>query len=189
MILNGPTEKPTKWCIQLIQLKQEVTPGVNTVTSGTSTNPNGPELADAFWASIAKPYAHSPLDNNLPRRLQKYIKVLKSYYVSMDTPQSDEDHLKARMHHLTFTAYLNRTCNYQWGTESDRITPVSIDIPENGFLNSATNEFMTCVHPNARVYLMIRALCEFQGPNISPTEALFPSYDIVLNTTHRALAD
>lgn len=187
MILNGPQEKPTKWCIQLVQLKQEVTPGVVS-TSPNTTNPFGPDMVDAFWASIAKPYAFSPLDNHLPVRLQKYIKVLKTYYISMDTPESGEDHLKARMRHFTLNAYLNRTCNYSWGTEVDRIAPVGVDIPENGYASNS-NENMTCVHPNARVYLMIRALCEFQGPNVSPTDAMFPSYDIVLQTSHRNIAD
>lgn len=107
----------------------------------------------------------------------------------MDTPESGEDHLKARMRHFTINAYVNRTCNYQWGTEVDKQAIVSVDIPENGYLNSANNEYLTACHPNARVYLMIRALCEFQGPSITPTEQLFPSYDIVLKTTHRQISD
>lgn len=183
MILNGPQTKPTKWCIQLVQLKQNVTPGV----AVTASNPNGTLLADAFWSAIAKPFGYSPLDNQMPRRLQQYIKVLKTWTVVMDTPESVEDHLRARMHHLNLNINLNRSCNYLWGTESDRITANTVDIPENGYINSGDNEYLCQVHPNARVWLMVRALCEFQGPSIGPTDQLFPSYDIIMNATHRIM--
>lgn len=107
----------------------------------------------------------------------------------MDTPESGEDHLRARMRHLTMNLYLNRTCNCQWGTEADKIALNAADIPENGFLNNNDNEFLTTVHPNARVYLMVRALCEYAGPSAVPTEQTFPSYDIVLTSPHRSVAD
>lgn len=183
MILNGPQTKPTKWCIQLVQLKSEVTPGVQT----TGANPNGTKLADAFWSSIAKPYGYSPLDNQMPRRLKQYMKVLKTWTVVMDAPESSEDHLKTRMHHLTLNLNLNRSCNYLWGTETDRTMAYGPDIPENGFQVNSDNEYLCQVHPNARVWLMVRALCEFQGPEIAATEALFPSYDIVMNAVHRIM--
>jgi len=190
MILNGPQTKPTKWCIQLVQLKQDVTPGVsNTISTSNPNgiNPTGILLADAFWQTIAKPYGFSPLDSNMPRRLRQYMKVLKTWTVVMDTPESGEDHLKARMHHLTLNLNLNRACNYLWGSDLDKIQMNAADIPENGFLNNADNEYVCQVHPNARVWLMVRALCEFQGPNVGASEQLFPSYDVIMNATHRIM--
>ena len=188
MILNGPQTKPTKWCIQLVQLKQEVTPGVKT----TSDNPMGTALADQFWASVAKPYGFSPLDNQMPTRLRKYMKIMKTWYISMDTPESGEDHLKARMRHMTLKLNLNRTLNYVWGPEVDRIGLTTVDIPENGFYGG-NNEISNQVHPNARVYLMIRALCEQTIGTVAVptgyTEQLFPSYDIIMNAVHRGIAD
>lgn len=175
-VLNGPTQRSTKWCIQLVQLKETVTPGW-----ATSNN----NVASAFWEAISKPYGFSPLDPGPASHLRKYIKVLKTMYVTMDAPESSEDHVSSRMRHVDFTAFLNRVCNYSWGNKTDLTNLGTDDIPENSDIGNQ-QEFSTHVHPNARVYVMVRALCTFRD-NEAPTNAVFPSYDILLQTTHRSL--
>lgn len=175
-VLNGPTQKATKWCIQLVQLSETVTPG------WANSNDN---VATAFWEAISKPYGFSPLDPGPASHLKKYIKVLKSMYVNMDAPESTEDHVSARMRQIDFTGFLNRTCNYAWGHKTDKTNLSTDDIPENA--NTGNHqEFSTHVHPNARVYIMVRALCTFRDLEI-PSNAVYPSYDILLQTTHRSL--
>lgn len=175
-VLNGPTQKSTKWCIQLVQLSESVTPG------WASSNDT---LATAFWEAIHKPYGFSPLDPGPASHLRKYLKVLKSMYVTMDAPESSEDHVSSRMRQVDFTAFLNRKCNYAWGHNEDLTNLGTDDVPENAELVN-DREFSTHVHPNARVYIMVRALCTFRDLEI-PTNAVYPSYDLLLQTTHRSL--
>jgi hypothetical protein len=171
-ILNGPQEGPTKWVIQLVQLSEEVIPGVET------------ELATAFWQAIAKPYGYSPLETGPSRGLRKYLKVLKSFYCAMDTPESTEDHVTSRMRQVDFDGHLNRTCNYRWNHKVDKVEMVSPDIPEDDDVGADVNS--THVHPNARVYIMVRALSKFT-PLESWSQQKHPSYDVKLDVTHCAL--
>lgn len=175
-VLNGPQQRPTRWCIQLVQLKETVTPG----WAGSNDT-----VATAFWEAISKPYGFSTLDPGPAPHLRKYMKVLKTMYVTMDAPESSEDHLICRMRHVDFTGFLNRKCNYAWGQNDDLTNLASDDIPENAFADTGT-EFSTHVHPNARIYIMVRALCTLRIDEL-PSNAYYPSYDLLLQTTHRSL--
>jgi hypothetical protein len=171
-ILNGPQEGPTKWCIQLVQLSEEVVPGVET------------ELATAFWQACAKPYGFSPLEAGPSRGLRKHLKVLKSFYCAMDTPESSEDHVTSRMRQVDFDGHLNRTCNYRWDYAVDKVGMTEADIPEDDDVGTEVNS--THVHPNARVYIMVRAMSKFT-PLESWSQQKHPSYDIKLDVTHCSL--
>lgn len=171
-ILNGPQEGPTKWVIQLVQLSEEVIPGVET------------ELATAFWQACAKPYGYSPLETGPSRGLRKHLKVLKSFYCAMDTPESTEDHVTSRMRQVDFDGHLNRTCNYRWDHAVDKVGMTVPDIPEDDDVGADVNS--THVHPNARVYIMVRALSKFT-PLESWSQQKHPSYDVKIDVTHCAL--
>lgn len=177
LILNGPQQRATKWCIQLVQLAPEVTPG-NTVVS-----PNG-NVAEAFWQQMSKPYGFSPLESGPTGRLRKYFKVLKSMYVTMDAPENSEDHISCRLRHIDFSGFLNRKANYNWSNREDTVSLNSDDIPENAQLDPSDRR-STHVHPRARVYVMIRALCTLTGDTYTPAQ--YPSYDIKLDVHHRHL--
>lgn len=176
LILNGPQQRPTKWCIQLVQLSPEVTPGVPT------TSPHG-NIADAFWQQMAKPYGYSPLEKGPQGKLRKHIKVLKSMYVTMDSPENSEDHLSCRMRQIDFSGFLNRRANYDWFYNTDKVGLNTDDIPENAA--GAGDIRSTHVHPRARVYVMIRALCTLTGTEWSAAQ--YPSYDILMDVTHKSL--
>jgi hypothetical protein len=84
------------------------------------------------------------------------------------------------MRHIDFTMYLNCKQNYRWGRVND-LTNISVaDTPLD-----TVGAFSTKPDPKARIYLMIRALCTYQGPSVAPTNAIFPSYDIKLDMTHK----
>jgi len=171
MVLNGPSQRSTKWCIQLVQLSEAVTPGVVDASSNEST---------AFWQAMCRPYGYSPLETGPRGELKKNIKILKTMEYIMDSPESVEDHLTARMRHIDFSIYLNRKQNYRWGRVND-LTAMNIsDIPLD-----TVGSFSTKPDPKARIYLMIRALCTYQGPSVAPNNGLFPSYDIKLDMTHK----
>jgi hypothetical protein len=176
MVLNGPTQRSTKWCLQIVQLSEEVTPGIGEGSSNENT---------AFWQAMARPYGYSPLETGPRKELQKNIKVLKTVEYIMDSPESNEDHLTCRMRHVDFSMYFNRKQNYRWGRINDLTAMNVADIPNDQVFGPPT--FSTKVEPKARIYLMIRALCQYQGPSIAPTSAVYPSYDIKLDLTHKSI--
>jgi hypothetical protein len=170
LMLNGPQTKATKWCIQLVQFSEEVSPYQQTKT------------ATAFWQQLAKPYGFNPLEPGLRASMRKHMRVLKSVYVNMDAPESSEDHLNARMRQVDFSGFLNRLANYKWDEETDRVNMDRNDMIDDN--DPSTVVFSTHVHPKARVYMMIRALCTLkQDGGFTPAE--FPSYDIKLDVVHR----
>jgi hypothetical protein len=176
MVLNGPQQRSTKWCIQIVQLSEEVTPGIGDATSNENT---------AFWQAMARPYGFSPLETGPRKELRKNIKVLKTVEYIMDSPESNEDHLTSRMRHVDFSMYFNRKQSYRWGRINDLTNMNVQDVPNDQIFGP--NVFSTKVEPKARIYLMIRALCQYQGPNVAPTNAVYPSYDIKLDITHKSV--
>jgi hypothetical protein len=171
MVLNGPTQRSTKWCIQLVQLSEEVTPGIENASSNEAT---------AFWQAMCRPYGFSPLETGPRGELKKNIKYLKTVEYIMDSPESNEDHLTARMRHIDFTMYFNRKQKYRWGRVNDLTNMSTADIPLD-----TVGAFSTKPEPKARIYLMIRALSSQTGPSVAPTNTVFPSYDIKLDMTHK----
>lgn len=176
LVLFGPRTKSVKWAIQLVQFSDEVTPGVGTGIYDS-------QVARNFWQAMAKPYGYSPIETGPRMELRKHYKVLKSYYCNLDSPESTEDHLQSRVQHVDFRAHLNRKCNYRWNWIGDGVNMSTDDIPEDSALPTV---FSTHVHPKARVYIMIRALCQ-QRPAEDWDSLYFPSYDIKLDTYHKSL--
>jgi len=174
LILNGPQQRSTKFLIQVVQLSEEVIPGASHDTSNVNT---------AFWQAMAKPFGFSPLETGPRMELRKHIKILKTLEYLMDSPESSEDHLTARMRHVNFTMFLNRKLNYRWAHANDLVTINVADVP----VDSGTTPFATHVHPKARIFLMIRALCTFTGPSVSATNLIYPSYDMKLDITHKSM--
>lgn len=174
LILNGPQQRATKWLIQVVQLSEEVIPGANPDSSNVNT---------AFWQAMAKPFGYSPLETGPRMELRKHIKVLKSLEYLMDSPENSEDHLTARMRHVNFTMYLNRKLNYRWSHVNDLVAINAADVP----IDSGTASFACHVHPKARVFLMLRALCTFTGPSVAATNLIYPSYDMKLDITHKSM--
>lgn len=175
MMCYGPTGQCTKWLIQLVQLKEDVTPGKQNT------------LATAFWQSMAKPYGYNPIERGNRYLQAKYMKVLKSIYFEQDAPESTEDHLKTRMRHVMLKYFANRVCNYQWGMESDKVAMDRMDQFENARVETNTENHNTTVHPNARIYLMVRALTTYLGPNANLDVSKTPTYDITIETVHKKL--
>lgn len=174
MCLYGPQQAPVKFLIQIVQLHEDV--GVD------KSDP----MATAFWQAIAKPYGYSPLEIGNHALVKKKMKVLKSRVITLDAPESIEDHVQARMRQLNMQVNLNRKCNYNWGYYADKIHYDEADMPEEADFDAQKNA--SHVHPNARVYVMIRALTTFQGPSGTATTANSGSYDIRLYASHRKSA-
>jgi hypothetical protein len=103
------------------------------------------------------------------------MKVLKTFLIDMEAPESSEDHVNARMKQLDFNAQLNRVCNYKWGFQADTMDMDARDMPENTYQTHDVNCF---VHPSARVYIMVKALTTYRTSNSGVSTANTSSYDL-----------
>lgn len=171
LLLNTPQQRSTHFVIQLVQLHEEVVPGAPVTQANT-----------AFWQQMIKPFTHSPLSDGLHGDSKKYIRILKSQSVHMDAPESNEDHLTSRTKLLNIFYALNRTCNYRWGQNADRMAMETNDLIKNVNLTNIS----THVEPKARIYMMIRAQAEQVG---ALSNAIVPSYDIVAKFYHKHVSN
>ena len=145
-VLNGPQTKPTKFCIQLVQLSETVTPG----WAGTNDT-----IANAFWQAMSKLYGFSPLDPGPSAHLRKYLKVLKTMTVVMDSPESSEDHVNLLTTRQLHTSQLHHRLHHRYITVASHIPlppPLRLGTPyEIGDLLSHTREQIT-LYQNQRGY-------------------------------------
>lgn len=181
--LWGQQQHHTKWTIEVCQFNEDVTPDINLPATSTG----GPY--EMYWDSMIKSYAYSPLYSgsingfNSPKR-----KVLRRYNVDIDPTSTTESN--ADPHVKTFKMYFkfNRRCNYDWSKSGGNGQTIGqagnqfddIDAPTEIQANQLT------VHPNARIYLMLRAT-DF-NPKASfaaQTVANTPSYSWKIRTKHQ----
>lgn len=175
----GMKNYPTKWSIQLVQLNEDVTP--SSVPTGTSfvTDDN----AEEFWDSLIKPYSYSPLVHQKNGFAKKKYKLLKQYSINIDPTASFEN--DASPHCKTFKLFyrMNRKCQFDWKyTNAAGQTQATI---ESGNWQVEDQENQVQVHPNARMYLLIRASNFEQQPNLAAcTSANTPSFTAVIRNCH-----
>ena len=171
MILNTPTERGTQFAIDLIQLHEEMVPGADQTA-----------LNAQFWQAMIKQYSYSPLSDGLDKNLSKYIKFISSEKFNMDAPESSEDHMISRTKTVKFYYNLNRTLNFNWGINADKQKMEAPDL----IFNIAANRFSTHVEPKARVYMMVRAVCE---KGLAASQTIHPSYDMVMKLYHKSIKE
>lgn len=166
---------PTKFQIQLVQLHEDVQPYQIS------------ERATAFWQAVAKEYSYNPIEKQNSHLLKKYMKIMKSVTFVLDSPVKNNDSdLDSRVRQIDFKGFLNRKVNYKWGYNTDTIGMTNLDTFENAIAGDSQIQFHP--HPNARVYLMIKAMCPFNGPEGGVGAlATAASYDISLDVKHRNL--
>lgn len=176
-LFYGPTSAPTKYCVQLVWLHHDVQPHQNT------------QLSRAFWQSVARSYAYNPLETGNTRLLRKYMKVKKSIYIDSESPETIEDLAYSRQKQVNFYARLNKRVNYDWNDNEDSVNPISEDV-HDGASGTLANQPSCFVHPNGRLFIMVRALVEHTDGSTSyavRNAAKEPGYDMKLHVNHRTL--
>lgn len=175
----GMKNYPTKWNIQLVQLSEDVTPSYNPNSASVVTDGN----AEEFWDSIIKPYSYSPLVHQKSGFGKKKYKVLKQYAINIDPTASFEN--DASPHCKTFKMFyrMNRKCQFDWKyANADGQTQVTIEAP-NWQVEDQENQVQ--VHPNARMYMLIRASNYEVQPNLAAlTSANTPTITAIIRSCH-----
>lgn len=172
--LWGMKNHPTKYTIEVCRFDEEVCP-----TTDMSADGNYNE----FWDSMTKQYAYSPLANNMSGFNKKKYSVLRRYNVDIDPTASFEN--DSDPHVKTFKIFLrfNRRMNYAW--KYANAAGQTAQQYESSVYEQEDNENQCVVHPNARIFLLIRATnYNIQTVVGDITNANTPSFSIKCKTRH-----
>lgn len=148
----GQTAKPTKYTIMLVQLNEDVCP--NTTTGGQYNDISDP-AAVMFWQSLIKQYTYSPLAKMEDGYNRKKMKIMKQYTFTLDPTTTIESDPDPNVKTMKLYYKFNRQCNFAWRFSNNGAQTIGnmndADWNQNDGLNT------TNVHPNARLFVMIRA--------------------------------
>lgn len=177
MLFYGSNVNTTKYRVDLVWLHEDVQPDKQTNTSR------------GFWQTMMKQYSWNPLEQGYSPILKKYMRVKKSMVVYSEAPETNETLTLRRQKQVDFYARVNRRMKYDWAEDPDPFSLVSNQGPQNAISSLTAAELgpSTHVHPNKRLYLMIRAMVEHVDGATADTRDEYPRYDIKLTLNHRTL--
>lgn len=187
MNLHGAKQRTTRFNVMLCQIDQRVIPSdLNGFT--TFTDP----ALQQFWASLITRYVRDPITPSPVNFPRSYMKVLKSYNFTVDSATTTDEDPDPHMVTQKMFFKLNRLQNYGWQPNvntvvtPDQIYGVSTGQPAQ-FWDQDLGENSTRVHPNARLYLIIRATNWFRTtePSINPQSLdTCPTFDLLVRAKH-----
>lgn len=164
LLFYCPTTIPCRIQIDLVQLKD---------TRLLPDAANNSAFATAFWQSMVKRFAYSPMESG-NTKYQKYLTVLHSQQFIMHPKESTEN-VNTTYKEVQIFKRMNRRCTYDW-QDQDTMTMLGQETQQN-----APALLSTQVHPRARIFLMIRA----QANNAAAFDASkMPTYDYSINLKH-----
>lgn len=143
--LWGTRNKPTKYLIQLVQFNEDVLPDYN-VFSGQRQE---------YWQSLMKHYTYSPLAKMDDAFNRKKMRILKQYKVNIDPTATYENDPDPHVKTLKLYYKFNRKCNFAWQAANSSVQTIT-DMNDADW-NITANQNNNQVHPNARIYVMVRA--------------------------------
>lgn len=141
----GTRNKPTKYDIMLCQFSEDVLPNYGTSDAN----------ATEFWQSMIKHYTYSPLAKMSNGFNAKKMKIMKHYTFNLDPTASYENDPDPHVKTMKLFYRFNRKCNFQW--KYSNAAGQTISNLNDGDWQQEDAENQTQVHPNARIYVMIRA--------------------------------
>lgn len=143
--LWGCKNKPTKFHVMLCQLSEDVLPDYAD-RSGQSAE---------FWQAMIKHYTYSPLAKIDDGFSKKKLKILKQYKVNLDPTASYENDPDPHVKTLKLFYRFNRKSNFKWMFSTPNVMSIT-DMNQPDWRNEL-GQNSNQVHPNARLYVMIRA--------------------------------
>lgn len=154
--LWGQTQKPTKYSVMLCQFNEDVLPP-DLVTGGQLVYGDftGNSNASEFWQSLIKHYSYSPLAKMDDGFNKKKMKILRSYTINIDPTANYENDPDPHVKTMKLFFRFNRKCNFQWKfANSQPQSSTQMNLPN---WQQEDGENQCRVHPNARLFVMIRA--------------------------------
>lgn len=191
MNLWGTSTKPVKVTASIVQLPTYAQPidtynvaatavsstaGIVCSDNGTSGNDQG---SVGFWTELLDHQTYNPI-SIVGRRQQKGLKVIRTTTVQFD-PKTSIESGDTDPHCKTVKMFVKagRKLNYAWQDSTYGLTGNdTTDAVADWDASIGNNNCFT--HPNAKLYLMLRAHCYASGSDSNPTAADFPSFDLVV---------
>lgn len=143
--LWGCKNKPTKYHIALVQFSEDVLPDWNDRTAQSAE----------FWQSMMKHFIYSPLAKMDDGYNRKKFKILKQYTYNIDPTSSYENDADPHVKTLKLFYRFNRHTNFAWQWSNPNVLSVG-DMDDADYRQEAQQPSTQC-HPNARIYVMVRA--------------------------------
>lgn len=143
--LWGCRNKPTKYHICLCQFSEDVLPDF-----GTAVN-----QAAEFWQAMVKHYTYSPLAKMDDGFNRKKMKILKQYTYNIDPTANFENDPDPHVKTVKLFYKFNRKTNFAWKFSDPQVQGV-VDMNDPDW-RQEVNSVQTNAHPNARIYVMVRA--------------------------------
>jgi len=180
--LWGQTTKPTMYTIYLCQFSEDVLPetvfAANVGSYATITNQNAIE----FWQSMIKRYTYSPLAKIDDGWGKKKIKIMKQYKINIDPTASYENDPDPHVKTMKLFYRFNRKCNFEW--KYSNAQGQSVANMNDADWQQEDGENQCQVHPNARLFVMLRASNFVRTTTDAATNANSPSISWVMRSCH-----
>lgn len=187
MNMHGAKQRTTRFNVMLCQIDQRVIPpDLNGFTTF-----NDPTVQQ-FWASLITNYVRDPITPSPVNFPKGFLKVWKSYNFTIDAASTVDENPDPHMKTQKMFFKLNRLQNYGWQPNTntvvtpDQIYGVSGADPAQ-FWDQDIGENSTRVHPNARLYLIIRATNWFrtitQSSELQSLDTC-PTFDLLVRAKH-----
>lgn len=143
--LWGQKNKPTKFLVQLVQFSEDVLPDYQ----------NRVGVSGEFWQSMIKHYTYNPLAKMDDGFNRKKYKVLKQYKFNIDPTASYENDPDPHVKTLKLFYKFNRMSNFSWAFSNPGLQAIADMNDADYQVERGNNQCQ--VHPNARIYVMVRA--------------------------------
>ena len=174
--LWGMKNHPCKYVVELCQLREEVVPG----------GANIDDSAGRFWDAQLRSFVSNPNFAQPGYGESQYKKILdrKEFHINpTSTTESDPDpHCRTMKLFYRF----NRYCNYAWRDQAvvgERVSNANFGAPIVQPRAISDNQLQT--HPNARLFLMIRATKFVRSATeAGQTNADTPSISLQVRSCH-----
>lgn len=175
--LWGMKNYPTKWVVQLCQFSDDVCPDyANTTTDGNY---------EEFWDAYTKQYSYNPLAYQKDGYGKKKLKIWRTQAINIDPTASFENDASPHCKTLKLFYRLNRMMKYDWKYRNADGQAIA-DFQSSKYQQEDA-ENQNVVHPNARLFLMLRATnFQYQTSGGYPacTSANSPSVSMKVRTCH-----
>lgn len=177
--LFGSKQKVTKWCIQLIQLKDEqLDPYDKVGTYNTALS-----KFNGFWQSLVKPYTMNPIADQ-EVRATKDLKVLKTWTFIQDATTTIENDTTPKLKEFNLFIRKNQMCKWDNYFIPSENTAQAVTV-DGGFTPSANASVNNYLLPKYKTYLMIRAMNI--GLSNDESQDTNPSIDWNIKSCHTKL--
>lgn len=180
----GATDRPTKFSIDLIKLKEDylhpefvngLAPTFNS-TLGVSYEIE----KDAFWQSMVRPYMYNTIVDSNYKASSKVISLMHKEFILQEKLSTEPSRLANTGHFKTVTMNLNlnKIQKYNWSM-STYATAAQLN---SAVVVNDVAQPANVVAPKDRIYMMIRATSAFNG---AKNPALHPSFDLAMRSYHQ----